>query len=250
MNSYNFLQLSCNLTLYWAPCISQEPRVLVVDPATVGLQKNVQITNEDTKQTTELQNVFDKLFGNSLQGITDLNKISDSNSATEDKSNIILGALRDILLICEVCKKKVPPMTPSTTISTTTTTKETSTRPPTTKRPGKAIKTTVPPTGLCAIKWISSRMFLLHIIVDFEEYDFIRCLIFLVLDLCPFTFNTYPDASCILYDDEKCNGDEGVKVMGNGDVALNFESINGFDVESVSIKQGCKLTIYTGNLKK
>ena len=88
------------------------------------------------------------------------------------------------------------------------------------------------------------------LIVNHEEYSFIRCLIFLVLDLCPFTFNTYPEASCILYDDEKCNGDEGVKVMGNGDVALNFESINGFDVESVSIKQGCKLTIYTGNLKK
>ena len=68
-------------------------------------------------------------------------------------------------------------------------------------------------------------------------------------DRCPVTFNNYPDASCILYDDENCNGDEGIKEMGNGDVALNFESMNGFDVESVSIKQGCKLTIYTGNLK-
>ena len=75
-------------------------------------------------------------------------------------------------------------------------------------------------------------------------------MIILVVEVCPFTFNTYPNASCILYDDENCNGDEGVKEMNNGDVALNFESMTGFDVESVSIKQGCKLTIYTGNLKK
>ena len=34
---------------------SQEPRVLVVDPATVGLQENVQITNEDTKKISDIQ---------------------------------------------------------------------------------------------------------------------------------------------------------------------------------------------------
>ena len=75
-------------------------------------------------------------------------------------------------------------------------------------------------------------------------------MIILNVEVCPFTFNTYPNANCILYDDENCNGDEGVKEMSNGDIEINFESMNGFDVESVSIKQGCKLTIYTGNLKK
>ena len=65
-------------------------------------------------------------------------------------------------------------------------------------------------------------------------------------DLCPTTFDTYPDASCILYDDEKCNGQEGVKEMGNGDIAMNIETMYSFDVESVSIRQGCTLTIFSG----
>ena len=68
-------------------------------------------------------------------------------------------------------------------------------------------------------------------------------------DLCPVTFDTYPGASCILYDDEKCNGQEGVKEMGNGDVIMNIEAMYGFDVESVSIKQGCKLTIFSGKIQ-
>ena len=51
-----------------------------------------------------------------------------------------------------------------------------------------------------------------------------------------------------MYDDEKCNGEEGVKEMKNGDVAMNIETVLGFDVESVSIRQGCKLTIFTGKL--
>ena len=65
-------------------------------------------------------------------------------------------------------------------------------------------------------------------------------------DLCPTTFDTYPDASCILYDDEKCNGQEGVKEMGNGDIAMNIEIMYSFDVESVSVRQGCTLTIFSG----
>ena len=65
-------------------------------------------------------------------------------------------------------------------------------------------------------------------------------------DLCPTTFDTYQDASCILYDDEKCNGQEGVKEMGNGDIAMNIETMYSFDVESVSVRQGCTLTIFSG----
>ena len=37
--------------------------------------------------------------------------------------------------------------------------------------------------------------------------------------------------------------------MGNGDVIMNIETMYGFDVESVSIKQGCKLTIFSGKLQ-
>ena len=63
-------------------------------------------------------------------------------------------------------------------------------------------------------------------------------------------FETYPEADCILYDDEKCDGTEGMKVMKNGDVASNFEETYGFDVESISIKKGHKLTIYQGNINE
>ena len=68
-------------------------------------------------------------------------------------------------------------------------------------------------------------------------------------DLCPTTFDTYPDASCILYDDEKCNGQEGVKEMGNGDIAMNIETMYSFDIESVSVRQGCTLTIFSGKFR-
>ena len=41
-----------------------------------------------------------------------------------------------------------------------------------------------------------------------------------------------------------------MKVMKNGDVATNFEETYGFDVESISIKKGHKLTIYQGNINE
>ena len=70
------------------------------------------------------------------------------------------------------------------------------------------------------------------------------------LDRCSKIFETYPGADCILYDDEKCDGAEGIKVMKDGDKATNFEETYGFDVESISIKKGHKLTIYQGNINK
>ena len=66
-------------------------------------------------------------------------------------------------------------------------------------------------------------------------------------DLCPDTFSLYPNARCILYDDEKCNGAEGMKQMGNGDDITNIEMRYSFDVESISIKRGCEMTIFSGN---
>ena len=50
----------------------------------------------------------------------------------------------------------------------------------------------------------------------------------------------------MLYDDEGCDGDEGIKKLKNGDVVKNIEETLGFDVESVSIKKGCRLKIHTG----
>ena len=38
--------------------------------------------------------------------------------------------------------------------------------------------------------------------------------------------------------------------MKDGDKATNFEETYGFDVESISIKKGHKLTIYQGNINK
>ena len=49
-----------------------------------------------------------------------------------------------------------------------------------------------------------------------------------------------------MYDDERCDGDEGIKKLKSGDVVSNIEEMLGFDIESVSIKKGCQLKIHTG----
>ena len=41
----------------------------------------------------------------------------------------------------------------------------------------------------------------------------------------------HPDASCILYDDEDCNGEDGIRKMANGESIL--------DVEKMSFKSVC-----------
>ena len=46
-----------------------------------------------------------------------------------------------------------------------------------------------------------------------------------------------------------CDGTEGLKKLVNVDVVKNIEDTLGFDVESISIKKGCQLTVYTGELK-
>ena len=61
-------------------------------------------------------------------------------------------------------------------------------------------------------------------------------------------FETYPEADCILYDDEKCDGAEGIKVLKSGDVATKIKVTYNFTVESISIKKDHKLTIYEGNM--
>ena len=54
---------------------------------------------------------------------------------------------------------------------------------------------------------------------------------------------TYRGATCVLYDDENCDGREGVKEMTQGEFLLSSLE---FDVESVSIRKGCFLNMYTG----
>ena len=55
--------------------------------------------------------------------------------------------------------------------------------------------------------------------------------------------STHPGADCILYDDENCDGEEGVKELRRGE---SFMRSLEFDVESVSVRKGCFLHIYTG----
>ena len=66
---------------------------------------------------------------------------------------------------------------------------------------------------------------------------------------CDGIFNAHASADCILYDDEKCIGEEGFKVMTRGSEILDVVPELGFDIESVSIRAGCQLTIATGNKK-
>ena len=63
---------------------------------------------------------------------------------------------------------------------------------------------------------------------------------------CQDIFHENSDAKCILYDDENCDGYDGIKKLKNGDVVKNIEEKFGFDVESISIKKGCQLTVYSG----
>ena len=60
-------------------------------------------------------------------------------------------------------------------------------------------------------------------------------------------FTAYPRADCILYDDEKCIGEEGFKVMTRGSEIRSIVQDVGFDVESVSLRAGCQLKIATCN---
>ena len=57
-------------------------------------------------------------------------------------------------------------------------------------------------------------------------------------------------ASCILYDGQKCNGKEGLKELSNGADVTNVKEMLHFNVESVSVRHGCQLTVYTGRLAK
>ena len=58
----------------------------------------------------------------------------------------------------------------------------------------------------------------------------------------------YPDARCVLYDDEHCLGQEGKKELQDMNIVKNVTRSLNITVESVSIKKGCQLTIHTGTI--
>ena len=73
---------------------------------------------------------------------------------------------------------------------------------------------------------------------------------FSILDVCDEAFTGHDEAQCILYDDGGCDGTEGVRYLRTGDTILDVNSLrieSDFDIESVSVRKGCQLTLYTGN---
>ena len=61
--------------------------------------------------------------------------------------------------------------------------------------------------------------------------------------VCQESLTSYPDSKCILYADKDCNDALGLKKMLKDERLTTLES----GVLSVSIRNGCKLTIYGGN---
>ena len=61
---------------------------------------------------------------------------------------------------------------------------------------------------------------------------------------CSSIFQVHPDSFCIVYDDEECKGHDGFKTFNSGEVII--EPPKTFDVESISVKKGCQITVNTG----
>ena len=51
-------------------------------------------------------------------------------------------------------------------------------------------------------------------------------------DRCNEAFINHSEDSCILYDDDRCDGEEGLKAMRNGASLMNVVKLVDFDVES------------------
>ena len=66
-------------------------------------------------------------------------------------------------------------------------------------------------------------------------------------DLCKDTFIKNPLAHCILYDDEECDASDASVSLSSGQ-SITFSANDEFsgEAESVSVKKGCQLTVYTG----
>ena len=65
--------------------------------------------------------------------------------------------------------------------------------------------------------------------------------------MCQDNVKKHPDVRCILYAGKKCDGRQGMKKLLDGDRIINVEKLLYFDVESISVTNGCRLTVFTGN---
>jgi len=65
--------------------------------------------------------------------------------------------------------------------------------------------------------------------------------------LCDQSFTKYPDASCILFDNDFCAGSDGLIELTNGGMIDNIEARSGLDIESFAVREGCKLSMYTSS---
>ena len=65
--------------------------------------------------------------------------------------------------------------------------------------------------------------------------------------MCKRYFDENPNTSCILYDSANCNGEERSMTLQNGDSLSNVRNITSWDVESISVRTGCQLTVDTGS---
>ena len=57
----------------------------------------------------------------------------------------------------------------------------------------------------------------------------------------------YPNAKCIVYDDEDCNDDDfGFGLSAGEEKSLGSNSVYRNNIETVSVQAGCTLQIWTG----
>ena len=68
---------------------------------------------------------------------------------------------------------------------------------------------------------------------------------------CTNAFSLRPGANCILYHVPHCDGTKGTREMGNGDIIMDIEKVSRtnetFEVESISVREGCELIVHAGN---
>ena len=66
-------------------------------------------------------------------------------------------------------------------------------------------------------------------------------------DLCKETFTKNPLAGCILYDDKRCDAsDDSISLLPGQSITFPVSDTFSGEAESVSVKKGCQLTVYTG----
>ena len=62
-------------------------------------------------------------------------------------------------------------------------------------------------------------------------------------NMCENMFEKNPETKCVLYENERCNGAEGLKEFHDGERLSNVKNQTLFDVESIFVRKGCRFTI-------